>query len=270
MRGSSGKSLAAVVEHLEQVLESADSTAETTGDELFSVAGLLDGAGSLRRTLTDPSLDARARSGLAGQVLGDRVSEPTKDVVAHAAAQRWTSSRDFADSIEHAGVVAHVAAADSAGRIDDVEDELFRLGRIISGDPALRDTLSDRSAPTEGKQQILNTLLADKAAPATQRLAAQAVAGRHTSPGAALEEFAKVAATRRDRLVATVTVAQPLSDDDHERLAAALATQYGAPVHLNVVVDKRILGGARVELGDEVVEGTVQARLETARRRVAG
>ncbi|CAN5755325.1 F0F1 ATP synthase subunit delta [soil metagenome] len=268
MRGSSAKSRAAVVERLEQALDGVD--AEAVGDELFAVAGLLDGAGSLRRTLTDPSLDAQARSGLFGQVLGDQVSGPAADVVAHAAAQRWTSSRDLADSIEHAGVVAHVAAAESAGSIDDVEDELFRLGRIISGNPALRDTLSDRAASTEGKRQILDALLADKAAPATQRLAAQAVAGRHTSPGAALEEFAKLAATRRDRFVATVTVAQPLSDEDHERLAEVLGAQYGAPVHLNVVVDERILGGARVELGDEVVDGTVSSRLQNARRRVAG
>ncbi len=270
MRGSSARSLAAVVERLEEALEADGNDAETIGDELFGVAGLLDAEGSLRRTLSDPSLDATARSGLADRVLGDRVSGSTAEVVSHAAAQRWTSSRDLPDSLEHAGVVAHVAAAQSQGSLDDVEDELFRFGRIIGGDSQLRDLLADRSASTEGKQRLIDSLLADKAAPTTRRLAAQAVAGRHRSPGAALEEFARVAAQRRERLVATVTVAQPLSDADHERLAEVLGRQYGRPVHLNVIVDERVLGGARVELGDEVVDGTVHSRVENARRRVAG
>lgn len=269
MRGSSAKGQAAVLERLEQALASADS-AEMIGDELFAVAGLLDSEASLRRTITDPGLDANARSGLAGRVLADQVSGPTADIVSHGAAQRWTSSRDLADSIEHVGVVAHIAAAEAAGELDDVEDELFRFGRIVSGDAELRDLLGDRSASTEGKQQLLDRLLAGRATATTRRLAAEAVAGRHRSPGAALEQFAKVAAQRRERLVATVTVAQPLAEAEHERLAEVLRGQYGRPVHLNVVVDERVLGGVRVELGDEVVDGTVHSRLENARRRVAG
>ncbi|MBA2456685.1 MAG: F0F1 ATP synthase subunit delta, partial [Nocardioidaceae bacterium] len=68
----------------------------------------------------------------------------------------------------------------------------------------------------------------------------------------------------------TVTVAQPLSDADHERLAEVLGRQYGRPVHLNVLVDPAVLGGLSVEVGDEIIDATMSGRLEDARRRIAG
>jgi F-type H+-transporting ATPase subunit delta len=37
-----------------------------------------------------------------------------------------------------------------------------------------------------------------------------------------------------------------------------------------VVVDPELIGGLRVEIGDDVIEGTVASRLDDARRRIAG
>ena len=58
--------------------------------------------------------------------------------------------------------------------------------------------------------------------------------------------------------------------EDAQRLQDALARQYGRPVHLNVVVDPEVIGGIRVEIGDDVIDGTVASRLDDARRRLAG
>jgi F-type H+-transporting ATPase subunit delta len=70
--------------------------------------------------------------------------------------------------------------------------------------------------------------------------------------------------------VATVRVARELSDADRLRLQTSLAAQYGRDVHLNVVVDPEVLGGIRVEIGDDVIDGTVASRLHDARRKLAG
>jgi len=72
------------------------------------------------------------------------------------------------------------------------------------------------------------------------------------------------------RLVATVRVAHELGDADSQRLQGALARQYDRPVHLNVVVDPDVVGGVKVEIGDDVIDGTVASRLDDARRRLAG
>jgi F-type H+-transporting ATPase subunit delta len=41
-------------------------------------------------------------------------------------------------------------------------------------------------------------------------------------------------------------------------------------MHLNLDVDPEVLGGIRVQVGDEVIDGTVADRLDEARRRMAG
>ncbi len=98
----------------------------------------------------------------------------------------------------------------------------------------------------------------------------QAVVSSHRTVSLAVEEYQRVAARHRNRLVATVRVARDLDDADQQRLQGALARQYGRPVHLNVVVDQEVVGGVKVEIGDDVIDGTVASRLDDARRRLAG
>jgi F-type H+-transporting ATPase subunit delta len=86
----------------------------------------------------------------------------------------------------------------------------------------------------------------------------------------ALDYYGKLAAAWRERLVATVRTAIPLDEADRERLARTLSRQYGHDIHLNVLLDPEVIGGLRVELGDEVIDGTIAGRLDDARRRLAG
>ena len=58
----------------------------------------------------------------------------------------------------------------------------------------------------------------------------------------------------------------PLADEERARLAAGLAAIYGGTVHVNTVVDPGVMGGIKVEIGDEVIDGTVIRKLDAARR----
>ena len=44
----------------------------------------------------------------------------------------------------------------------------------------------------------------------------------------------------------------------------------GDNVQINVVVDPDVVGGLRVAIGDEVIDGTLATRLDDAQRRIAG
>jgi F-type H+-transporting ATPase subunit delta len=79
----------------------------------------------------------------------------------------------------------------------------------------------------------------------------------------------QAAADRRRQVVAHVVAAAPLTTEQRSRLEAALQRRYGR-VRLNVDVDPSVLGGLRVQVGSELVDGTVTARLDEARRRMAG
>ena len=269
--GASRESLAAARETLGTLARSADTDLGALGDDLFEVTALLDQEPALRRALTDPARSGEDRAALARAVLGQQIGGAALDVVVWAVRARWSAARDLADALELLGAEAHVAAAERAGRLDTVEDELFRTGRIVAGAPQLRSALADRSAPVDNRVALIEDLLGDRVEAETRRLVRQAVrAPRGRSFDRILTDYAEVAADRRARLVATVTATVPLTEEQRRRLGAALARIYGHDVHLNVEVDPEVVGGIRVEIGDEVIDGTVLSRLDQARRRLAG
>jgi F-type H+-transporting ATPase subunit delta len=270
MRGISRASLAEAQQRL-TALTAPPADAAALGDELFAVVGLLSRQSALRRALSDPSRPGDARAGLAAGLLSGKVSAAAAELVAAVAAARWSGPRDLLDAIEQLAAEAIVAAAEQAGRLDELEDELFRFGRIVGAQPDLRAALTNPFAAADGKRQLLNELLSGKVTPDALRLITQAAVnplGR--SLDASLEAYARIAAERRERLVAEVHVAVPLSDEQRGRLAAALAAAYGHQVHLNVVLDPKVAGGLTVRIGDELIDGSVATRLAEARRRLAG
>lgn len=267
MASGSSRSMREVLASTDRVLsEGADATG--LGDDLFALALSLDGTHSLRRALTEPAVAVEAKVRLLHLLLAERIGGPAMTVAESAVGLRWSSTRDFPDALEQASVSAHVAKADSEGHLDDLEDNLFRFSRIADGNAGLRDALADSSTPLEAKRSLLRDLLGDKVDQSTATLLAQAVAGRHRSLTQVLAVYQRVAAGRRDSMIATVWVASPLSEEHRERLAGALSAQHDKRIHLNVVVDPEVLGGVRVAVGDEVLDSTVEARLKQAQRRL--
>lgn len=266
MRGISAKSLAEVLD----AVNAAKGSLDELGDELFGVVGVLDSSPALRRLLTDPSTETEAQERLAGDVFGDKIGAGALAVVKAAASHRWSSGRDFADGLETAGVAAHVAAADKAGELNALEDQLFEFGQLVADNAELRTVITDRAVPAAPKAALVATLLDGKVSTATAALAKQAVAARTGSFEKSLAAFAGTAAERRGRLLAEVRVAYELGDDEKQRLATALAAKYGREVHINTILDPSVVGGISVAVGDQIVDGSVSSRLEDARRRIAG
>lgn len=252
---------------LDGVLDSVRITPQL-GEELFAVVDLLDRQPALRRALTDPGAEAAAREALLHTLFGDRLSEPTQAVLRAAVGQRWGSPSGLAAALERQAVRAVLSSAQLAGTLETVEDELFRFERLVAGDPALRAAISDRTAPLAARQQLVSDLLQNRADAATTYLARRAVAARTRSFELTVGGYLTLAAALRQRALAHVVVARPLSAEQHDRLAAVLGKQLGRAVSLQVVVDPGVVGGVRVTVGDEIIEGTVAGRLEDARRQL--
>ena len=258
-------------ESLEALLTGVGRDPSSVGEELFAVTDLLSVNPALRRALTDPSRDGDAKAGLVNRLFGGQVDGATVDLLAGLVRGRWARTGDLVDAVESYAVSAVLASAEQAGRLDDVEDELFRFGRTVAGDQGLRDAFSTRSEGGDRKALLVRTLLGDRTAPETVRLAVQAATHpRGLRTEQVLEGYVEAAAARRRQLVAHVVAALPLTEQQRSRLAAVLQRQYGRAIRLNVDVDPSVVGGVRVEVGGEVVDGTISTRLDDARRRLAG
>ncbi len=252
---------------LDRVLDNQDAT-PALADELFAVVELLSGQVSLRKALSEATAGDAARRELAAAVLGGKVSTATQAVVEAAAGLRWASGADLTAALERQGVRALLRSAQLGKRLDAVEEELFRFSRIVDADHGLRDVLEDRSGSLTGREELVGALLAGKAEDATIALGKRALRAANRTFARTLDSYLALAAAERSRAIAEVTVARPLTDDQAERLRAALSRQVGREVTLQISVDPAVIGGVRVKLGDEVIEGTVAGRLEAAERQL--
>lgn len=291
VRGYSTAALGAVERDGDQ------SFAGILGD-LSAVDELLIASEPLRVALTDPSILASSRAAVLEELLSGKIAGQALRVLTYVVAweratelpktvEQLVEAVDFVcQSAEHggrevaeppvgrSGALERIrgysdwefeSVADPA-EIDEIEDELFRLARIVQGTPDLRQALTDLEVPVENRVALLNELVSDKVQDATARLACYLMrAGRPRDITGAFNYLAELAARERGRRAAHVRAAVELSEDERNRLAAALGRIVRRPVELRVTLDPSVIGGIEVEVGDTVIDGTLRHRLEQLR-----
>ena len=269
---ASRESLIATNNHLLSVADPLDDAElDALGRELAAIADMLLVQVPLRRTLSEVTLSEDVRANIAGRVLSGKVGEQALSVVDFAVRQHWSSSRDLQEALRRVSRTAMFRKAERTGELDDVEDQLFRFSRIVDASPELSVILDDPTADPAARSSLVDRLLAGRAHPLVTELVdalARDTAGRSFSHGVRL--LVDQAATRQEKVVATVKTAVALTDDQLTRLRNSLGRIYGRAVSLHVEVEPTVLGGISVQVGDEVIDGTVAGRLEDLRRRMAG
>lgn len=158
---------------------------------------------------------------------------------------------------------ALLGVARAEGRLDEVEDELFRFGRSLESSDSLRATLTDELIPPAKRQAVVEDLLGGKASPTTTQLLSFVIgSGRSADLPAIISTLVERAAATKSRSLAEVRSAVALTDDQKTRLAAALANATGKQIELKVIVDPSVLGGLVAQVGDTVIDGSVRSRLD--------
>ncbi len=272
MQAASRDSLAAVEEYFDRLARDAGSAdLQRLGGELAELHELLAGEHVLRKHLSEPSSTPEAKRGIAGAVLSGKIGGDTLGLVAEIVARRWSRGSDFLGGIEHFARLAVLVSAERDGRVDEVEDELFRFSRMLSSESRLRALLSDTTVAAERRGELLDGLLAGQVAAQTTQLLAQAIrVPRGVSLDVLVGELAEQAAARRDESVVHVTAAAPLSGQQRQRLTDVLSRIYARNLSVQVEIDPDVLGGLVIRMGDEVIDGSMASRLAKASRELPG
>lgn len=240
------------------------------GQDLSAIAGLLSREPVLRRTLSEATTDVQARAGIINRVLTGHVGAPALQLTDFAIRQDWGSGSDLRDAFRRLGRTAQFLRAERSGELDEVEDQLFRFGRIVDGAPELSVLLDDPTLGGQARVALVRGVLSGRVHPLTQQLLedlAQDTAGRSFSHG--VRELVDQAAERKDKVVAVVESAVPLDTEQRGRLVAALGRIYHREVAVHTVVSPTLVGGLRIRVGDEVIDGSVAGRLAALRARLA-
>ena len=241
------------------------------GSDLAGVGSLLGQNPALRRTLSEATTDVEHRAGLMRSLLAGKVGQPAATLVDFTVRQSWATGRDLADGFVRLGRTAMFLRAERSGELDEVEDQLFRFGRIVDAAPELSVIHDDPATPGASRAALVGRLLSGRAHSLTSDLLEQLArdpGGRAFTHG--VRQIVEQAAERKDRVVATVQAATPLTIEQTSRLTAALGRIYGRPVSVHVEVEPDLGGGIKVRVGDEVIDGSVSGRLDALKRRLAG
>ena len=267
--GSSRKSLVASRVSLDAAVKGADAnSASALSSELFFVADVLSTNIAVRRALTDPSRDGKAKAAFISDLLGKKIGALALGLVTELSTLRWSSAKDLVLVVEQLAIEAEASAANIAGELDRVEDEFFTAATAFAGSSELRKAL--QSDATNAKATLVADILKG-ASGSTVKLVSQMVnAWRGRSIESAFADYQWALAARRNRVIALVRVAAPITPAQLERLTTSLTNKVGQPVRINIEIDPSVIGGVSVKFADEMVDGSVSNRLAGAARALAG
>lgn len=275
MAGVSSESLATGLAGLEAKLPTASLQ---LAKELFGILGMVDSSAGLRRALTDPSRNGDEKSALVRQLVGGKVSADAAEIAGGLASSRWATARDVGDALETlaATVVISVAENKSAvsasgiSGLEELENDLFSFNQAVASNHEVQRALSEPQASAAAKATLAERLVPGASEEAKVLITQAVTQPRGIRPTRLVERFAELAAKRQQRWIATVSVTRPLTATQLARLQAGLNALYGRELKVNVNVDPALIGGIRVQVGDEVLDASVVTRLGELQRQLAG
>lgn len=240
------------------------------GNELFAITKVLDDSIQLERALTDPSRPVADKVAVLTELLGDNVHPMTMEIMTDLVSRHWSRARDIANAVEDFGVDAMMYYADATGATLQVSVELSELHSALLNLPVVRAKLYDYQATSEARVKLFREVFSGKTLnKVTMRLAEHATCNlRRRRYLETIQWMINKLSRHMGESMVTVTTATPLKKEQIKRLVEVYSAKVGRQVHINSVVDPTVLGGMRIQVGDEVTDNTVVAQLQNLHRKV--
>lgn len=240
------------------------------GNELFTITKVLDDSIQLERALTDPSRPVADKVAVLKELLGDNAHPMTMEIMTDLVSRRWSRARDIANAVEDFGVDAMMYYADATDATLQVSIELSELHSALLNLPVVRAKLYDYQATSEARVKLFREVFSGKTLnKVTMRLAEHATCNlRRRRYLETIQWLINKFSRHMGESMVTVTTATPLKKEQIKRLVEVYFAKVGRQVHINSVVDPTVLGGMRIQVGDEVTDNTVVAQLQNLHRKV--
>ncbi|WP_270449759.1 F0F1 ATP synthase subunit delta [Bifidobacterium pseudocatenulatum] len=240
------------------------------GNELFTITSALDHNIQLERALTDPSRPVEDKVAVVKTLIGDQAHPLVMEIMSDLVSRRWSRVSDIANAVEDFGVDGMMYYADYTNTTLQISIELAELHSALLNLPVVRTKLYDATVSSEARVKLLYSLIGDADfTKVTKRLAEHATCNlRNRRYLQTIQWLINKFSRHMGESMVTVTTATPLSKEQVEKLIAIYSAKTGHPVHINSVVDPTVMGGMRIQVGDEVTDNTVVAQLQHLQRTV--
>lgn len=239
---------------------------ERMGEELLLASRTIAGSAQLRSVLADPGVPTADKGRILSRVFGAFDAGSVK-LLGVLVGERWSRSDELVAGVEELGLRA-LAASAPAGT--NIERELFAFETAVRSNAELELAVSSKLGDAEHKVTLVNRLLTG-ASSATRIIVAHVVRlPRGRRIGETLRTTAGIVADQAGLGIATVRTARPLAAQQLTRLEKALSVRYGRKLSINEVLDESLVGGVRISIGDDVIDGSVATRLSDLRLQLVG
>lgn len=236
------------------------------GEQLFRAGRVIGESAALRSALADPAAAATDKAAVVDSIFSSLGSD-ARSLLSTIVASRWSTQDDLLAGIEEIGIRA---VAGSAPKGTSIEEELFAFGTAVTSNAELELAVGSKLGTAAAKSSLVTALLTGKASAHTLAIIdhlVQQPRGRRI--GGLIRYAAAIVADAAGLTVATVISAVPLSAAQQKRLVAGLSASRGRDIQLNLVIDPAVVGGLRVQIGDDVIDGSISTRLTELRLQLA-
>jgi F-type H+-transporting ATPase subunit delta len=170
-------------------------------------------------------------------------------------AELATIARPYAEALFKSGAATPDQAA--------AAEQLSALAAVAADPQLLEFALSPKVQPKQVVDLIASVLKSPLSAPVQNLLAAVIDNGRLVALPEIAHQFQALIAAKSGVAEATVYSAFPIDATQLAEVKAALEKRFGRKLNANVLIEPELIGGIRVVVGDEVLDTSVKARLES-------
>lgn len=253
------------LEAAKRLLEGPGGPSAGLAADLFRAALALSGTKPVRSALADSSASPDARAALAGKVFSS-LSADARDLLGQLVRLPWSAPEDIQAALEDLAIRVSASHSDA-----DIVGELLQVSTLVHSDPDLELALGSKRALVEAKTSLVTTLIGSRVSPETTQIVTHLVSDpRGRRIGSMLREAARVVADQAGQGLAMITVAKPLGAAQKQSIAAFLRSTYGREHYLAEDVAPELIGGVKIRVGNDVIDGSIATRLNDVKTQLAG
>lgn len=172
-------------------------------------------------------------------------------------------------SVERVYAAALLDMAGQAGQLDETTDEMEQLGQLLDAQRDLLRLLSSRVLSAQARGGSIEAIFQGRVSDLVYRfLQVVNEKGRLDILPGIVRAYAQLLDEHRGIVEADVFVAQRLSDQDAHLVSEAVGRMVGKNVVLHQYVEPGLIGGLKVRVGDQLLDGSVATGLRLMRSRL--
>ncbi|MGR6837376.1 F0F1 ATP synthase subunit delta [Syntrophomonas erecta] len=161
---------------------------------------------------------------------------------------------------------AFFSIAQEQKKVDEFQQELEKIVQIIKETENLEAYFAHLLIPPKEKKDIATKIFAKHISQLTMNFLLMIIdKRRETYISMIADEYKNMADESRNIAKADLISAHDVPEAEVKALAEKLSASSGKTVHLKVKVDPSLIGGVKIRLGDQIIDGTVAKKLEMLR-----